>query len=255
MQNIFIMIEDEKTKLAKHDLVEWIATSKQPLTFVPAMTFFVLGFRDVLSYLKRANPENIWDHSINIHCDEDANHWLWFIEDLQKIGVKETAWGKDFAELLTATWSETGYASRDMVYTLIHYAKTNSDPFVNLAMIESLEAAFAVFINALMPQIENRGWQNDLRYFGSRHHEDESNHALGSWVGETSVDNDLKTISLNEFQKSQANFIVQETFGKFHSVFESWYGQRDKFQGRFTPNVLENIFSQAQDQNQAILSN
>lgn len=237
MQNIFTMIEKEKSNLAKHELIEWISTTDQPLTFVPAMTFFVLGFRDVLSYLKRPNPKDIWDHSINVHCEEDANHWLWFIEDMQKIGVKETAWGKDFTELLKTTWSETGYASRDMVYTLIHNAKVNSDPFVSLALIESLEAAFAVFINALMPQIEKRGWQNDLRYFGSRHHEDESNHALGTWVGEVTVDNDLKSVPLSELQKSQAHFMIKETFLKFHTVFKSWHDQKDKFQGRFTPIV------------------
>ncbi|MBC7539062.1 MAG: hypothetical protein H7281_09590 [Bacteriovorax sp.] len=235
MQNIFTIIEKEKSQLATHDLIKWITTSDQPLTFVPAMTFFVLGFRDVLSYIKRTNPKDFWDHSINVHCDEDANHWQWFIEDLQKIGVKETLWGNDFSELLTITWSEMGYASRDMIYTLVHYAKVNSDPFVNLAMIESLEAAFAVFINALLPQIENRGWQNDLRYFGSRHHEDESNHALGTWVGEKVIDNDLKNIFLNDIQKAQANFIVHEIFQKFHTVFESWFNQKDKFQGRFTP--------------------
>jgi hypothetical protein len=213
------------------------------------MTFFVLGFRDVLSYLKRPNPKDVWDHAINIHCDEDANHWLWFIQDLQKIGVKETAWGQDFAELLTATWSEAGYASRDMVYTLIHYAKTTSDPFINLAVIESLEAAFAVFIDALMPQIEKKGWQDDLRYFGSRHHQDESNHALGSWVGEVSIENSLKNVSLNDFQKREAELIIQEIFQRFESIFESWFSQKDNFQGRFTPE--KNLLIQ----NQATLAN
>jgi hypothetical protein len=240
MQHVFTMIDEEKSELGKHELIEWISTTEQPLTFTPAMTFFVLGFRDVLSYLKRTNPKDIWDHSINIHCEEDANHWLWFIEDLQKIGVKESAWGNDFSELLTTTWSEAGYASRDMVYSLVHYAKINSDPFVSLALIESLEAAFAVFINTLMPQIEKRGWQNDLRYFGSRHHEDESNHALGTWIGEGAVDSDLKKVILSDSQKAEANFIIKETFKKFHIVFKSWHDQKDKFQGRFTPAIMEN---------------
>ncbi len=253
MQSIFKMIEEEKAKLSQHELIEWLGNSNQPLTFVPAMTFFVLGFRDVLSYVKRKNPKDIWDHSINVHCEEDANHWLWFIEDLQKIGVSETTWGNDFTQLLTSTWSEAGYSSRDMVYTLIHYAKTNTDPFVNLAMIESLEAAFAIFINALMPQIEKRGWQTELRYFGSRHHEDESNHALGSWIGETSIDNELKNIVLSPLQKSQAITIVSDIFIKFHTVFESWYNQKDKFEGRFTPLKQENIINVTNDQ--ATLSN
>ncbi|MDO9181807.1 MAG: hypothetical protein Q7U04_05335, partial [Bacteriovorax sp.] len=225
----------------KHELIQWISNTDHPLTFVPAMTFFVLGFRDVLSYLKRTNPKDIWDHSINVHCEEDANHWLWFIEDLQKIGMKETAWGKDFSELLITTWSESGYASRDMIYSLVHKAKLNPDPFMALTIIESLEAAFAVFINALIPQIERQGWQNDLRYFGSRHHEDESNHALGSWVGETTIDNNLKNIVLSNSQNTQANLIINETFIKFHTLFESWYNQKDKFQGRFTPEVSQDL--------------
>jgi hypothetical protein len=241
MQKILTMIDDEKTKLASHELINWISSTNQPLTFVPAMTFFVLGFRDVLSYLKRSHPKDFWDHSINTHCEEDANHWLWFIEDLQKIGVKETAWGNDFSELLKTTWSEKNHASRDMIYNLIHYAKVNQDPFVNLALIESLEAAFAVFIHALMPQIENLGWQNQLRYFGSRHHEDESNHALGTWVGEASIDSDLKNVILNQIQSSDAHVIVENTFSKFHIIFESWHQQKDTFQGRFTPMITDNV--------------
>lgn len=241
MQNVFSSIESEKQKLSEHDLIQWISTTENPLSFVQSMTFFVLGFRDVLSYLKRPNPKDIWDHTINIHCEEDANHWLWFIEDLKKIGVKETMWGNDFSELLTSTWSEDGYASRDMIYTLIYMVKVNSDPFVHLALIESLEAAFAVFINALLPKIEKRGWQNDLRYFGSRHHEEESNHALGTWVGEASIDKGLKDVVLNESQNKNAHLIVQEIFGNFNTIFKSWYAQKDSFQGRLRPMDREEI--------------
>lgn len=240
MQSTFNLIDQEKSELAKHELITWISREEHPLTFVPAMTFFVLGFRDVLSYLKRSNPKDIWDHSINVHCEEDANHWTWFIEDMQKIGVRETDWGNDFSKLLTSTWSEDGQPSRDMIYGLIHHAKTNSDPFVHLALIESLEAAFAIFINALLPQIEKRGWHNDLRYFGSRHHEDESNHALGTWVGETSIDHDLKSVVLSDLQKMQSELIIRDTFQKFHNVFRSWYNQKDKFNGRFAPSK-ENV--------------
>jgi hypothetical protein len=254
MKHVFAVIDQEKTNLANHQFINWISTTDKPLTFVPAMTFFVLGFRDVLSYLKRSNPKDIWEHSINIHCEEDANHWLWFIEDMQKIGVKETIWGNDFSELLTSTWSEDGHASRDMIYGLIHYAKINTDPFVSLALIESLEAAFAVFINALLPQIEKREWHNELRYFGSRHHEDESNHALGTWVGETSIDNDLKNVVLNDFSKTQSDLIIKDTFKKFHNVFESWYNQKDKYNGRFAPNI-NSVITITSKSNHAILSN
>jgi hypothetical protein len=131
-----------------------------------------------------------------------------------------------------------------MVYTLIHYAKMSSDPFINLALIESLEAAFAVFINALMPQVEKRGWQNNLRYFGSRHHEDESNHALGTWVGEVTIDEALKNILLVDHQKQDASIIIKTTFNKFHAVFNSWHNQKDKFNGRFIPIILENVQTQ-----------
>lgn len=247
MKSIFKLIDEEKSHLSNHELINWISTTDHPLTFAPAMTFFVLGFRDILSYLKRKSPKDVWDHAINVHCEEDANHWLWFIEDLQKIGVDETDWGKNFSSLLTQTWSENGYAARDMVYTLIHFAKTNNDPFVNLALIESLEAAFAVFINVLMPTIEKNGWQNELRYFGSRHHEDESNHALGTWVGDTSIDTNLHNVQLTDRQRDEATIILRETFVKFHILFESWYNQKDSFQGRFTPT--------AQHYTQATLSN
>lgn len=247
MQTIFTLINDEKNNLKKHELFEWMSTCERPLSFVPAMTFFVLGFRDVLSYLKRATPKDFWDHTINVHCEEDAHHWLWFIEDMTKIGVKETGWGGDFSKLLKTTWSEENFASRNMIYNLIHNAKNTTDPFVHLALIESLEAAFAVFINTLMPQIEKRNWQNTLRYFGSRHHDDEANHALGTWVGETSIDHDLAAVKLTSEQTLQANRIINETFLNFDQVFKSWYAQKDQFQGRFSP-ILEDL-------NQAHLSN
>lgn len=230
MKKVFAQIEREKEKLARHDLMKWMSTTSQPLSFAPAMTFFVLGFRDVLSYLKRPKPESVWDHMINIHCDEDANHWIWFIEDLQKIGVSETAWGTDFSQLLQTMWSEEGQKSRDMVYSLIHFVKQNQDPFVNLALVETLEAAFAVFISTLMPQIEKFGWQNDLRYFGSRHHDDESNHAMGSWVGELEVDSSLEEVELNDVQAIESDKVVRELFSKFNDLFSSWYAQKDKFE-------------------------
>jgi hypothetical protein len=205
------------------------------------MTFFVLGFRDVLSYLKRKNPQTFWDHTINLHCEEDSNHWLWFIDDLQRIGVRETNWGKDFSELLLTTWSENGFASRDMIYSLVHFAKDTADPMVHLALIESLEAAFAVFINALMPQIEKREWQHELRYFGNHHHEEESNHALGSWVGENDHDQELRKVALTSDQNKQANFVVEEIFSRFNIVFKSWFEQRQNFQGTFVPRTVQPV--------------
>lgn len=229
MKEILGIIENEKQTLSEHDLFKWMSSSNDPLAFAPAMTFFVLGFRDVLSYVKRNKPETFWDHSINIHCEEDAHHWLWFIEDLQKLDLNKSEWGRDFSELLKKTWSENSYASRDMVYTLIHYAKLNRDPFVTLALIESLEAAFAVFINTLLPQIQKNGWENKLRYFGSRHHEDESGHSLGTWVGEGSVDADLENVILNDNQKMIAKALIKEIFERFDSVFSSWYEQRSNF--------------------------
>jgi hypothetical protein len=241
MHHALTMIDAEKNRLADHELIQWMTSTSRPLTFVSSMTFFVLGFRDVLSYLKRTNPKDIWDHSINIHCEEDSNHWTWFIEDMQKIGVQETLWGNDFSELLNSIWSEDGHASRDMIYGLVHYAKVTSDPFVHLSLIESLEAAFSVFIEALLPQIEKRGWQNDLRYFGSKHHEEESSHALGTWVGETSIDSDLRKVSLSDDQKHKSELMIQDIFAKFQIVFTSWYDQKDKYQGRFTPEVEKTI--------------
>lgn len=234
-------IENKKHALNQHPFIHWMSsTNENPLSFAPAMTFFVLGFKDVLNYLKRSNPATIWDHVINIHCEEEANHWIWFIEDLQKIGLQKTSWGSDFSELLKSTWSQEGIASRDMIYSTIHMIKQTDDPFIHLAMIESLEAAFAAFISALLPQIEQRGWQSELRYFGSRHHNDESNHALGSWVVETDMDRDLENAVLTEDQKMKALASVKSIFEKFDSLFSSWFNQKGLF---ITNNSINNLYA------------
>lgn len=226
---VLARIEDHKVKLESHQLIQWMKESQNPLAFSPAMTFFVLGFKDILSYLKRAEPKTQLDLMINVHCEEDSHHWLWFISDLENLGLLETDWGKNFSHLLRTVWSNQGWASRDMVYHTVHLAKQNPDALAHLTLIECLEAAFAVFINNLSPHFSRADWNKNLRYFGDRHHEDESNHAMGSWTEEGADFSSDMANPLAQADDARLVQLVDEVFAGFDRMFVAWFQQRELY--------------------------
>ena len=89
MEKTFAHIDHKKNQLSQNPFCLWLKQAgleQDALIFAPSMSYFVLGFRDILELAKRPNPKTELDFSINVHCEEDKEHWKWFLGDIQKLG-------------------------------------------------------------------------------------------------------------------------------------------------------------------------
>jgi len=216
-------ISQGKDKLKKNSLcrnfVEYNFHGHGFFGFAPHMTFFVLGFRDILDEIRYATPRTPTEQIINTHCDEDSEHWLWFIEDLERLGIDDNYWGPNSSSMLLKIWSRENFPIRAFVYRIIHYIKTFQDADIRLVIIECLESAFAVFISSLNQVTSKLGFQHKLRYFGTEHIEDEQSHSLHesqlpqcqSMIDQDQLINDDQIIAM-----------IDDIFSGFNTMFNHW---------------------------------
>lgn len=217
------------SNLENHEFIYFLKhakiASQQTLAFIPRMTFFVLGFKDILEASRVANPQTSLDDDINTHCEEDSEHWLWFLQDLEhlaKLGLEASFSSKDSSALLQAVWSEDTYRVRSHTYRVVSHVINAKSTEEKLIIIDCLEAAFSVFINGLNQLTQRSGLYRKLRYFGEEHHVDEASHTLGSWVeGERSKQNSGEE-ALTPFRQKQMIAIIDDVFAGFDEVFTCW---------------------------------
>lgn len=247
MKNVMNLISLKKKHLSRNTFCNWLDTvqaDQDALSFTPSMSYFVLGFRDILELAKYNTPKSTLEHAINIHCEEDKEHWKWFLNDLDYLGYLNTS-TKDF---IYKIWSDEERVPRNMVYLITHLIQSESDPRFKLVIIECLEAAFAVFIEHLRPQMISRGIYDKLTYFGKNHDEGEQSHSLGSWVDKTSdlhnMDDLLMSIELNTDEESKANQLVEKIFMSFEILFTHWHNQANSnmlVKSKLSPKELSSL--------------
>lgn len=226
--NIYKQITSRNASLANHDFVKFLTNTRdvpvESLRFVPRMTFFVLGFKDMLEASRVENPQNHLDEDINAHCEEDSEHWLWFLEDLDrlaKIGINISTENDYKTDILKTVWSDDTYVIRQHTYKVMSHIMNATSTEERLIIIDCLEAAFSTFITGLNHLTKNTGLYQTLRYFGEEHHEDEAGHAMGSWIeGDRQNASDspvLTALGLNKMID-----IIDDIFSGFEDVFSCW---------------------------------
>lgn len=228
------MMFAEKSKLGQHVLIQWMMDAPHPLSFAPAMSFFVFGFRDLLLLLKYEAPKNQLENAVNLHCNEDLQHWQLYLKDLETLNVDQSNWGKKSTNALRQIWSEENWKVRLATYRLMSMGLQEKNAAVRLVMIECLELAFAVFIEAV--RASNSSDNSKLVYFGDLHFFEESAHENGSWIdGEHKID--LNSMNLSDEDSNKSVMIIVESFAWFHLMFTSWYKQRDSFKKEGSRNM------------------
>lgn len=233
MQLIIELISQEQNKLAQSNLCQWLSEGnnqkEDKLLFIPSMTFFVLGFRDILNFIKIENPQTTLDFLINNHCDEDMDHWRWFLSDLEQLGFSLNSWGDNINHVFQSVWADENFRTRAMIYETIALIRSKNSPELSLVMIEVLEAAFGIFINSINPLIKESNLYHELTYFGKHHQDQEESHSAGSWTGDSKPDEIIENIQLSPQQREEAKEIVTNFFNRFHGLFDCWYEARNHY--------------------------
>jgi hypothetical protein len=219
MQAILQLVEDRKQQFAALPIFQYLQDQqiapKQRLCWLPCLAPLSLGFgdlwRDIL--YRQDNQGNPLQVLINQHTKEDANHWKWYIGDIQKLGFLEDL---RFSQTLDFLWNAKTPQTR-LVCLKIAGLTYKAEPAVVLAAIEALEATANVVFSLTaqviqeLPIDERAG----LRYFSSVHLLEDSSHSI--------FDTDqqlVENIVLSEAQRQQAIAVVEEIFESFEAAFQ-----------------------------------
>lgn len=231
MKDLIPFIEKKQQDLEKSHFLKWLGNSEVPpenrLTFIPSMLFFIMGFKDILSALHIKDAKTELEHIISTHCEEDLDHWKWYIEDLQTLGFE--SWGEDLLNFSTQLWSEDTREARELIYKSFSYHYEKPTLLMDLVLLEVMEATFGAFTKSMEKCVKEAGRFENLKFFGQIHHEAEANHASGSWLDEASVEDAILKFDLSPEERVLAKQMVSDLFQKFDSMFDMWFNSKDKY--------------------------
>ncbi len=131
MKEILKLIVEKQQVFAQLPLFKFLCDSnvdpRERLAFAPCFAPFVMGFGELNRAVFREESNDPIQLMINQHSREDDSHWIWFLEDLQKLSFDLSM---NFSDALKFLWSDETYVSRHMIYEPIG-TPTGQVPFRN----------------------------------------------------------------------------------------------------------------------------
>jgi hypothetical protein len=173
MEEILAFIEKKKLEFSQLPFFEYLRdqniSPRQRLAFAPCAAPFIMSFGELNRTVFRDEPTNDpIQKIINQHTYEDDHHWLWFLEDLEKIGLNPS---EPFTKTLNFLWSEETKASRRVAYELYNLT-IEATAIQKLVAIECVEATGNVFLECsskLVRELQSFSEIKEFRFFGASH--------------------------------------------------------------------------------------
>jgi hypothetical protein len=235
MELILAQIEAEKTRLAEGVLFRWLSNETvdgaRRLSFAPSMLYYLMGFKDVLAALYRNEANTPLELSINSYCGEDAEHWRWYLADLETLGYSLSSWGKAIPDFCNEVWSPATEINRTTIFKLISYAEANRNPLYAMCLIFVFEATGVIFIGHTRKAAQAMGMDERLAYFGRIHYEEEFGHSVQA--------HQLSAMELDDNIFPLAERMVSDLFNMYEKLFTCWYENR----GRYSCSGSKELFT------------
>jgi len=214
MKEVLAYIEKKQQEYAKSEFFEFLQDKsippRQRLAFAPCFTPFVMGFGELNRYIWRDETTNDPIQAIiNQHTYEDDGHWIWFLEDLEKLGLDKSL---NFTDTIRFIWSKEIQASRQTFYE-IYRCTYKTTPILKLVAIEAIEAIADIFLSTTAQVAEELELASDIeyKYFGMHHFSIDSNHSMDSFETVESISN----IKLDKDVEKEALELVNQMFDLF----------------------------------------
>lgn len=214
MREILTYIRERKAEYACLPFFDFLRNSnieaRQRLAFAPCFAFFVMGFGELNKHAFRQEPTSDSIQAIiNQHTYEDDSHWVWFLEDLEKLNID---YSSSFSNTLKFLWSQENDLSRWTTYQL--YRLTfEAMPIQKLIVIEAIEATAEIFLD-LTSQVAcelQASSQKEYKYFGQHHFNLDTHHTMHSERSEHQIE---EIVVPDEFV-DRAYELVDEVFAIF----------------------------------------
>ncbi|MCU0551177.1 MAG: hypothetical protein MUC48_17665 [Leptolyngbya sp. Prado105] len=214
MKKILELIEERKQKFAELPLFQFMQDKsidpQQRLAWVPCVVPLVMGFGELNRYdLRREPTEDKIQQLINRHTYHDDHHWIWFLEDLEKLGFDHCI---TFSDAMRFFWGDATRKSRQICHQIALYS-FKAEPIVVLAGIEAIEATGNAAFQQISEVVEElqQITQQEYRYFGRHHLQVETGHSMGT----DEIETVLEAFDLSPEQHQQAIEIVEMVFQVF----------------------------------------
>jgi hypothetical protein len=184
MREVLDVIEQRTAQLRSGPFLRWLADETVPPTerlmaWLPGAAPWVFGFMDLNDVLLRYPDDEArqdpYKRAINDHLDEDARHWVLYLEDLRRLGLDVAL---PLPDLLGFLWGRETLHQRLAVYELAALAAQAGHPLVRYALIAALEACAHLLFDTLM-QVSSgvtRSTGTEVLYVGSVHAAKEPGH-------------------------------------------------------------------------------
>lgn len=225
MQDILDFIERKKCEYSQHSFFEYLRDQtikpKQRLAFAPCVAPFIMSFGELNRLVFR--DESIDDpiqKIINKHTYEDDHHWLWFLEDLEKLGLNPSG---SFTDALRFLWGEETTVSRRVTYELYRHA-SGATPIQKMVIMEVVEATgnsvwqpFSQIIRELQALTKSQSTKPIVyRYFGIGHLMVEQGHTYTA----SDVEQYVQGIQLSEASRSNLLELAEQIFSVFEDLLD-----------------------------------
>jgi hypothetical protein len=214
MRSVLQLIEEKKQIFSQVPLFEFMQDKsinyKKRLAWAPYAAPFIMNFGELNKYVFRQEPTtDPIQKIINQHTYEDDHHWLWFLQDLQKLGFDQQY---NFVDTLRFLWGEETKAARWLTHQLCHYA-LQADPIQKLIVLEVTEATGNVMFSvaAKLGQEIKVITEKECLYFADFHLAVETGHTL-SFSGSEKL---ITEIQLTEETRQKLFELVEEIFNVF----------------------------------------
>jgi hypothetical protein len=224
MKEILALIESKKRGFSQLPFFEYLRDQsiapKQRLAFAPCAAPFVMSFGELNRLVFRDEPTNDPIQTIiNKHTYEDDHHWLWFLEDLEKLGLNPHG---SFTDALRFIWGEETSVSRRITYELYRHA-VGATPIQKMIIMEVIEATghavwqpFSQVIRELQALTEPHLSKPIVyRYFGIGHLMVEPGHTYAS-----NTEQSVQSIQLSEESKANLSILVDRIFSVFEDLVD-----------------------------------
>jgi hypothetical protein len=173
MEEVLAFIEKKKHEFSVLPFFEYLRdqsiSPRQRLAFAPCAAPFIMSFGELNRSVFRDEPTNDpIQKIINKHTYEDDHHWVWFLEDLEKLGFDEP---KVFSKTLEFLWGSETQIARRLVYQLYQYT-VEATPIQRLVVIEAAESTGNVFLAAssqTIRDLQDIAAFEEYQYFGASH--------------------------------------------------------------------------------------
>jgi hypothetical protein len=215
VEELLALIKEKQATFAKAPFFEYLRDTKinpnDRMAFAPCLTFFVMSFGELNRYVLRSEPTtDPIQELVNQHSYEDEDHWIWFLEDLTKLGYDESI---KFTESIRFLWSDETRVQRDVVRWMFQEAESAS-ALHRVVLVEALEStadAFLAITQTIAHELKISDGR-DCRYFGDMHTIVDTNHTMHT---NKNSQNFLHSLQFTPEERQEALRIIDKTFDMF----------------------------------------